>query len=132
MKEYLRPWKIITLLIGICLLVAGALYFKQPDWDIGVSVLMGLLTYFTAPWGFNVVKDRRWQLLPLVVLFYWFSVDGSYTYYNAFVGRPVSPELRLANFFASSLLYALCAFIWAPQVTLKEVVKIWSGKPGKK
>ena len=118
--EYLRPWKLFTLAIGLALLVLGAFHYNQPDWDVGISFVMGLLTYFTAPWGMLVLKAKRWKLLPLVLLAYWFTVDGSYVLYNAWVGRPVWPELRVANFFASSLLYLLCGLIWLPRMTLRE------------
>lgn len=123
MNEYFRPWKLGTLGIGLGLLIAGAFYYKQPDWDVGVSLVMGLLTYLTAPWGIRAVKAGRWKLFPLVLLAYWVSVDGSYTFYNAWVGRPVWPELRLANFFASSLLYLLCGFIWLPEMPLRELFR---------
>lgn len=122
MREYFRPWKLGTLAIGLALLVAGAFHFNQPDWDVGISFVMGLLAYFTAPWAIHVIKAMRWKLLPLVVFAYWVTVDGSYVLYNAWVGRPVWPELRVANFFASSLLYILCGFIWLPRMTLREIL----------
>lgn len=122
----------MTLGIGLFLLVAGAFYYDQPDWDLGVSFLMGVLTYLTAPWGLRVVKAIRWKMFPLVILFYWVSVDGGYIFYNTYVGRPVTPELRQANFFASSLLYFLCGLIWLPQMTFREFMShrgaILSGK----
>jgi len=121
MREYLRPWKLFTLSIGLALLALGAFHYNQPDWDVGISFVMGLLAYFTAPWGIIVFKAKRWKLLPLALLAYWFTVDGSYVLYNAWVGRPVWPELRVANFFASSLLYLLCGLIWLPRMTLSEV-----------
>lgn len=120
-QEYVRPWKLITLGIGLTALIIGAFYYKQPDWDVGVSLVMGLLTYLTAPWGLRVFKLKRWGLMPVAILFYWLSVDWSYVQYNVAVGRPVSAELRQANLFASSLLYLLCGFIWSPQMTFREV-----------
>lgn len=111
-----------TLAIGLALLILGAFHYDQPDWDVGVSLVMGLLTYFTAPWVIRTVKAGRWKLFPPALLAYWFAVDGSYVLYNAWVGRPVGPELRGANFFASSLLYLLCGFIWLPRLTFREVI----------
>lgn len=122
MREYLRPWKLFTLLIGLALLVLGAFHYNQPDWDVGISFVMGLLAYFTAPWAIRTLKVRRWKLVLPVLLAYWFTVDGSYVFYNAWVGRPVWSELRVANFFASSLLYLLCGFIWQPCMTFSEVL----------
>lgn len=63
MKEYLRPWKITTLLAGICLLVAGALYFKRPDWDIGVSVLR--------QWGLNAWPNVLITVVLMCVTIYY-------------------------------------------------------------
>ena len=48
--EYLKPWRLATLAIGMPLLVAGSLFEQLADWDVGVSVLMALLTYLTAPY----------------------------------------------------------------------------------
>jgi len=127
MKEYLRPWKLGTLAIGLALLIAGAFHFNQPDWDVGISFVMGLLAYFTAPWALRTVKSGRWKLLPLALFAYWLTVDGSYVWYNSWVGRPVWPELRAANFFASSLLYLLCGFVWLPRMTLRQVLlDVWA------
>lgn len=122
MSEYLRPWKLFTLAIGLALLVFGAFHYNQPDWDVGISFVMGLLAYFTAPWGIIVLKAKRRKLIPLALLAYWFTVDGSYVLYNAWVGRPVWPELRVANFFASSMLYLLCGVIWLPRMPFREVI----------
>lgn len=121
-KEYLRPWKLATLAIGLSILIAGALYYKASDWDIGISLIMGLLTYFTAPWGFRVIKSLQWKSFPIVVLAYWVTVDGSYTAYNAHLGNPISGDLRWANFIASSLLYGLCGWFWSPNMTLREYI----------
>ena len=123
MKEYFRPWKLGSLAIGLALLIAGAYYFKQPDWDAGISLIMGILTYITAPWALRTVKALKWKLFPLAILAYWVSVDGSYMFYNAYMGHPVSVELRWANFLASSLLYLLCGCIWLPQMTMRELLE---------
>ena len=122
MGEYFRPWKLFTLAIGLALLVFGAFHYDQPDWDVGISFVMGLLAYFTAPWALDILKFHRWKFVPLALLAYWLTVDGSYVAYNAWVGRPVGSELRVANFFASSLLYLLCGFIWQPRMTFAEVL----------
>jgi hypothetical protein len=44
MQEFLRPWKLITLTIGIAILIFGAYYEQSPDWDVGISILMAALT----------------------------------------------------------------------------------------
>ena len=120
MREYLRPWKLATFAAGLALLIAGAFYYRTSDWDVGISLIMGTLTYITAPWALGVVKSFQWRLFPGVLLAYWLTVDGSYTAYNACLGHPVSANLRWANFFASSLLYLLCGWLWLPRVSLRK------------
>jgi len=120
MNEYLRPWKLITFTIGIALLIAGTFYYNTFDWDVGISLIMGTLTYITAPWVIHVIKSRRWSLFPIAFLAYWITIDGSYTAYNVWLGHPVSANLRSANFFASSLLYLLCGWLWLPRMSLRE------------
>jgi uncharacterized protein involved in response to NO len=124
--EYLRPWKLCTFSIGLALLIAGAFYFKTPDWDVGISGIMGTLAYLTAPWALHVVREKRWRYLPLAVFLYLFTVDGSHVLYNAWQGHPVSQELRAANFFVSTLLYILCGLIWYPE---KYFAELWKMKP---
>lgn len=67
LAEYTRPWKLITLAIGIALLILGADYYEAPDWDIPVSLIMATLAYLTAPWGLRIILERRWRLLPAML-----------------------------------------------------------------
>jgi hypothetical protein len=122
MSEYLRPWKIVTLGMGLAALIAGALYYQAADWDIWISLIMGGLAYLTAPWNFQIVQNSRWRLFPLGVFAYWFTVDGSYVVYNTYSGHEINTDLRWANFFASSLLYFLCGWLWSPRMTFRELV----------
>ena len=46
--EYKRLWKLVLLLIGISLLIIGSYYYKAPDWDVPISLIMAVLAYFTA------------------------------------------------------------------------------------
>ena len=62
--EYLRPWKLCSLAIGIALLIAGSFYYSALDWDIPISFIMAILTYLAAAWSLRVVLERRWQLFP--------------------------------------------------------------------
>ena len=123
MNEYFRPWKLLTFAIGLALLILGAFHYKTYDWDVGVSLIMGTLAYVTAPWAMRAVKSHQWRMFPGVLLAYWFTVDGSYAAYNAWMGHPVDPELRKANFFASSLLYLLCGWLWLPRKSLRNVLE---------
>ena len=119
MLEYLRPWKLVSYACGLGILFFGAWNYRYDDWDYGVSLVMGGVTYLTAPWGLRTLRRREWGKVPAAMFCYWLAVDGSYVAYNAMVGRPVSHEIRVANFWASTCLYALCAWIWEPDVDLR-------------
>lgn len=126
-KEYLRPWKLITFAAGLAILIGGALYYKISDWDIGISLIMGTLTYIAAPRALYIVKSRHWRKFLIMFFVYWFTVDGSYMLYNAYFDHPIGAELRRANFFASSLLYLLCGLLWSQQMTLREFLSEFAG-----
>ncbi len=65
LAEYARPWKLLTLALGVALLIAGSYYYEAPDWDIPISLIMALLAYLTAPWSLRVIVERRWELWPV-------------------------------------------------------------------
>lgn len=58
LTEYLRPWKLCTLAIGLALLIAGSIYQPAPDWDIPISIIMALFTYLTAAWSMRTLLQR--------------------------------------------------------------------------
>lgn len=121
-KEYLRPWKLGTLAIGIALLIAGAYYYEAPDWDIPISFIMAILAYLTAPWSLRVIVERRWRAFPAMLFATWFTVDGCYWLYWHFK-NPVALELmREANFFASLVLYFVCGLVWYYRGSLREML----------
>lgn len=120
-REYLRPWKLAALAVGVGLLIAGSFYYEAPDWDIPISLIMALLAYLTAPWSLHVVVERRWRCWPMMLFATWFSVDGCYWIYWHFK-NPVALELmRAANFPASLSLYAMCGLVWYPRMSLREI-----------
>lgn len=121
MSEYLRPWKLFSLAIGIGLLIAGANYYGAPDWDVPVSLIMATLAYLTAPWSLRVILDRQWRMWPAMLLATWFTVDGSYWIYWHFV-NPAALELRGANILASLTLYFVCGVIWLHRGSLAELL----------
>jgi hypothetical protein len=129
MQEYLRPWKLLTFTAGLGLLLVGADYYSAPDWDYPISFIMATLTYLTAPWSASVVMARNWKMVPLVLLFYYFSVDGCYWLYWQAV-KPAALVMREANFLASSCLYWLCGFIWLHNGPLKGLLVLKAGKHG--
>jgi hypothetical protein len=110
--EYFRPWKLITLVAGIALLIFGSFYYNAPDWDIPISIIMASLAYLSAPWSLRVILERRWRLWPAMLVVTWFTVDGCYAIYWS-LKDPVALEMmRSANFPASLSLYGMCGILW--------------------
>ena len=60
--ELFRPWKLFSLACGLGWLIYGALNYDIGDWDIGVSVIMAVLTYLLTPWSmFLLVNAIRYR-----------------------------------------------------------------------
>ena len=123
LKEYLRPWKLTTLVIGIGLLVWGKYYWQSPDWDIPISFIMAIATYLTAGWSMRVILFHQWRRLHEVLVYWWLSVDGLYVLYWGFVDQHAL-IMRDANFPASTALFFACGVLWAWNGTLKELVHV--------
>jgi len=122
MKEYLRPWKLFLLGIGISLLIIGAFYYKAPDWDITISFIMAIFAYLFAPWSMRVMVERKWHRFPLMLFFTWFTVDGCYWLYWRVVDPIALEMMREANFLASLSLYWICGLIWYYQGTVRQLL----------
>lgn len=120
--EYMRPWKLISLFVGISLLIVGSFIYQAPDWDIPISFIMAIFSYLTASWSMRVVLERQWKNVPLMLLYTWFTVDGCYwLYWN--LKNPTALELmREANFFASLSLYSMCGLIWYYKGSLRHLL----------
>ena len=111
-SEVLRPWKLVTLATGLGLLIAGSLYYKAPDWDIPVSVLMAGFTYLTAGWSMHVIVERRWREWPLMIVATWWCVDGCYALYWSLADPGILTFMRSANWPVSLCLYWACGIVW--------------------
>lgn len=121
LAEYIRPWKLFTLGLGIGFLVLGSFYYEAPDWDIPISLIMAILAYLTAPWSLRVIVERSWRLWPAMLFATWFTVDGSYWIYWHFK-NPLALELmREANFLASLSLYGMCGVVWLYRGSLRQL-----------
>jgi hypothetical protein len=118
-RDLLRPWKLATLAVGIALLIFGAYYEQSPDWDVGISVIMAVCTYLTAPWSMRVLLERRWKWFPLAAFWTWLSVDGVYWAWNYRLAD--IDNWRDANFFASLSLYGICGVLWLYRGSLGEL-----------
>lgn len=113
--ELLRPWKLTALCVGMTWLIYGALNYNISDWDVGISLIMGGLTYLCAPWSVYVLLDaprfrpRGWPIHMIAALIVaLFVVDWVYWIYHTVMGNQM---FRLDNFYASSALYFLAGTI---------------------
>jgi len=132
-REWLRPWKLATLAIGLALAIVGSFYLPAPDWDVGVSLVMGAVAYLTAPWCMRSLINRQWRRLPAVLFFVWFGVDGCYSIYWYLKNPVVLEMMREANFYASLPLYGIVGGIWWYQGSLRELaseLRKALGRPG--
>ena len=120
--EYTRPWKLITLAIGIGLLILGSFYSGAPDWDIPISLIMAILAYFTAPWSLRVILERRWRLWPVMLFTTWFTVDGCYAIYWHFKNPAALELMRDVNYPASLSLYGMCGLIWLYKGSWRQLI----------
>jgi len=124
MAELVRPWKLISFAIGSGWLLFGALNYGISDWDVGISLIMGGLTYLSAPWSVGTLltavryRPRNWILrIALALVAAWIVVDGVYYLYHRTMGNQM---LRRENFYASSALYFLAGSIWLYRGSLRE------------
>lgn len=120
MQELLRPWKLITLAIGLGLLIVGSFVFEAPDWDIPVSILMALVAYVSAPWCMRVMLERRWRQWPAMLSLTWFGVDGCYAAYWSVVNPVALNLMRQANAPASLSLFWAVGLFWMFRGSLRE------------
>jgi len=123
LTEYLRPWKLASLTIGIGLLIFGSFYYQAPDWDIPISFIMAIFAYFAAPWSLRVILERKWRLWPAMIFVTWLTVDGCYAIYWYFKNPKALEMMREANFPASLSLYGICGLFWMYRGTLKQLLE---------
>ncbi|OGW16679.1 MAG: hypothetical protein A2X56_14920 [Nitrospirae bacterium GWC2_57_13] len=124
--ELRRPWKLASFAIGMAWLLFGALNYGISDWDVGISLLMGGLTYLCAPWSVRVIlvslrfRPKYWLLwIGSAVAVALVVIDGVYYLYHSIVGNEM---LRRENFYASSALYFLSGTIWLYRGSLRDFV----------
>lgn len=122
--ELRRPWKLVTFGVGMLWLLYGALNYGIADWDVGISLIMGGLTYFCAPWSvyiiLNAVRYRPrgwfWHVAAAIAAAL-LTVDGVYWIYHTIMDNQM---YRFENFVASSALYFLAGSVWLYRGSLQE------------
>ena len=125
LRELLRPWKLASFLIAMAALLYGAVNFHIGDWDVGVTLLMGTLTYVLAPWAVLVIgsavryRPRGWWAhVALALLVAVLVVDTSYVVYSELAGNRQDRE---GNFRASFPLFFLAGMCWLYRGSLREM-----------
>ena len=112
MNAMLRPWKLLTLGIGLGLLIAGSHYYPALDWDMTISIIMARFTDLTAGWSMHTILEGCGKAWPFMVLATWWCVDGCYSLYWYWVKPEVLAYMRDANWPASLSLYCMCGLVW--------------------
>ena len=120
-RELARPWKLFSFAVGTALMVVGVFWYRISDWDVGISLLMPLLTYLTAPWVVRVLVRAHLRHLPLAAFWAWFTIDGAYWFYHTMVGNEM---LRVENARTSAALYFGMGCFWLPRASLREILAI--------
>ncbi len=126
-KELARPWKFISFCIAMSWLLYGALNYDIMDWDVGVTIIMGVLTYLMAPWSVYIIlsairfRPKFWYVQVISALIAaLFVVDWVYMAYHTIVGNQT---LREANFYASMPLYFLAGTFWVYRGSLNDFIE---------
>jgi hypothetical protein len=107
-------------------LLYGAVYYNISDWDVGISLIMGGLTYVFAPWSVITIyhsiqyRNHAWPLHVVTALIpAMFSVDWVYWLYHSTAGNQM---LRWENFKVSMALYFICGIVWCYRGSLADLV----------
>ena len=126
-RELIRPWKLITFCIAMSWLLYGAIFYEIGDWDIGITLIMGGLTYLMAPWSVYVIlyairyRPKLWYLQIIAALIAWlFVVDWIYMAYHTLVGNQT---YRDANFYTSTPIYFMAGIVWLYRGSVKELIE---------
>lgn len=121
-RDLLQPWKLVSLVLVIGVLIWGAEFFGIPDWDIPVSFLMAIPTYLTAGWVMREISGHRWKNFFACFIFIWFSVDGIYTIYWGLNDPEVLQVFRGVNAPISLAIYLAYGLVLMPVGSLKDLL----------
>ena len=118
--NYLQPWKLGTLAIGMVFLLWGALTHYADDWTITNSIVMGFATYLAAPWSYWLWKRGDVPGIVASIAIGWAVIDPLYLLVNTLTGDPIYREV---NLLVSPFLYGPCAIVWGRNESLAEMVR---------
>ncbi len=130
LRMLLRPWKVVTFLLGMASFVIGALYFVVPTWDVGVSIWMSILCYALAPLGVSLAVTgyreqrglrRGLHFLGSAAIIY-FVGSGSYEVYHLIVWDQ-HPPTYWENVFYSIPVAIIAGILWRYDGTALELIQ---------
>lgn len=127
-RELTRPWKLITFSLTFAWLIYGAFEFKWPGWNPGVSVILGLLAYTTAPLAMRAIREgvKAGTFAGFVRAIVALGISailsvGVYYGYNTLMAHPMLlPESLIVTFAA----YIATGIFWAWRGTVAEFTKL--------
>jgi hypothetical protein len=125
-RELVRPWKLFSFCLAMSWLFYGALNYDISDWDVGITILMGFLTYLMAPWSVYIIlsairyRPVYWYLhITAALIAGLFVVDWVYMLYHTIAGNQTYRE---ENFYASAPLYFIAGSVWLYRGSLKDLL----------
>ncbi|MBT2116782.1 hypothetical protein KK141_05790 [Dyella sp. LX-66] len=125
--ELMRPWKLLSLLLGLVLLTAGARWYRFDDWDIGISLIMGVSTYLLASPSIRLLLSARYgdsksriAAIVAALLAGYLVADGEYVLYNTLMQHRMA---RWENFMVSFPTFFLMGFIWLYKGTVLDFLE---------
>ena len=111
-------WKIIVFLLALFIVSGVGLLWLDPTWDLGISIIMSTLTYFTAPYSVGIfyrfIKwiERKNIELFLAIILTFFSASWFYDGYNYLYLLWFYPNTWFSNILYSIPVYLLWWIIW--------------------
>lgn len=116
-KFLLEIKRFLSFLLATLILILCGLFANDPTWDIPISTIMAVLTYFTAPWTIGVIyksikREKKLYELYSAICFWLFSASWSYDLWD-YLKTGSYPTSWTSNLALSSVLYFSAGFFWS-------------------
>ena len=129
--ELFRPWKFVTFSLALGFYIWGAYFYRLPTWDVPVSIIMSLLTYFFSPWVVKTLfylyceRPKKWKLKLFVCLLVTYACAlGSYEIYHMTIGIGCHPPTYWPNLYYSTLIFLAAGIFWKFEGTFAQLFKL--------
>lgn len=121
-KDYIefisKKWKFILFLIATFFLSYISTFWYDPTWDIPETIIMALLTYYTAPYSswiiYRYIKwlNKNFYELYIAIILVFFSSAWIYDIYAMIFLIWEYPLTAFANLWLSPFFYLLAGMMW--------------------